>query len=111
MSWVSTGSSLIHLDLVVLLLVPHMAAARPRPLQPRAVDLHPGPGPVEALLLPRHGVPLRHADLLQREAGLHRLADRSHAEVLLLGCESEGEERDHAEGTRCGFCSREAVDC
>lgn len=64
MLWVSTGSSLNHFDSVVLLLVPNLAAARPRPLQPRALDLHACRCAVPAVLLPGHGIFVGHPDLL-----------------------------------------------
>lgn len=100
MLWVSTGFSLINLDSVVLLLVPDLAAPRSRPVQSGVVDLHAGYGAIALVFVPRYGVPLRHTDLFEREEGLHRSADGTYAQVLLLGGESEGEERNHTEGIR-----------
>lgn len=53
MLWVSTGSSLNHFDSVVLLLVPHLAAVRPRAVQPGPLDLYSGTSTDEAVLVPR----------------------------------------------------------
>lgn len=75
-----------------------MAAAGPHPVQPGAVDPHAGRGAGEAVLLPGDGLPGRRPHLRQREASEHSSADRSHAQVLLLGGEPALEERDHAEG-------------
>lgn len=77
-----------------------MAAAGPRPLQSGPVDLHTGARPDAPLLLPSHRVPQRHADLLEREARLHRVTDGPHAQVLLLGCEPSKQKRHHTKGTR-----------
>lgn len=99
MSWVSTGSSLIHLDLVILLLVPDMAAARPRALQSRPVDLHTGSCPIEIVLLSCHGIPVGHTDLLKCSPSVHSSADSSHVEVLLLGGESQSKKWNNTKGT------------
>lgn len=70
---------------VVLLLVPDVAAARSRPVQPGSLDLHTGARTVAPLLLSRDRVPLGHADLQQRAEGQHSPADGAHTQVLLLG--------------------------
>lgn len=76
-----------------------MAAAGPRPVQPGAVDLHAGPRTDASLLLPGDRVPQRHADLLEREARLHRAADGPHAQVLLLGGEPSKQKWYNTKGT------------
>lgn len=75
-----------------------MAAAGPCPLQPVPVDLHAGQCAGPSLLLPGHRVPQRHANLQQCATRQHRSADRAHAQVLLLGCESAAKERHRAQG-------------
>lgn len=92
MSWVSTGSSLIHLDLVVLLLVPHMAAARPCALQSCSVDLHTSTSTVKIVFVSGNRVPFGHSDLFQCSSGVHCSTNCPYVEVLLLGGESSGEE-------------------
>lgn len=76
-----------------------MAATGSRVVQPSALDLHSGARPDAALLLPGHRVPQRHADLLEREARLHRTADGPHAQVLLLGGEPSKQKWYHTKGT------------
>ena len=93
-------SSLIRLDLVVLLLIPDLAAARPRPFQPRPLDLHARVGAIEALLVPGDRVPVRHSDLLERQEGFDGSANSPHAQVLLLGGESKVEEWHYTQGFR-----------
>lgn len=75
------------LMVVFLFFISNMAAAGPRIVQPSAVDIHSGTGSDKAVLLLGDRVPQRHADLLEREARLHRAANRTHAQVLLLGGE------------------------
>lgn len=88
MSWVSTGNSLIHFDLVVLLLVPHMAAARPCSLQSRIMDLHTSSSTIKIVLLSRYGISFGHTDLFQRSSCVYGVANCPHVEILLLGGES-----------------------
>ena len=100
---------------------PAQAAARPLPLQPLPMDTHPSgragqpqriflfqinignPDLIwqlagEALLVPGHGVPVGHADLLERAARLHRPADDAHAQVLLLDRKPSGPHGNRAQG-------------
>ena len=54
----------------------------------------------EALLVPGHGVPVGHADLLERAARLHRPADDAHAQVLLLDRQPSGSHGNRAKGNK-----------
>lgn len=73
------------------------SATGSRTVQPGPVDIHAHARADPAVHVPGHRVPLGHADLLERETGVHRTADRAHAQVLLLGGEPEEQERDRAE--------------
>ena len=53
----------------------------------------------EALLLLGDRLSLRHPDLLQRPAGVHRAPDDAHLEVLLLDSRPQGPDRDHSQGS------------
>lgn len=83
---------------VFLPIVPHLAAVGPHSVQPGAVDPHAGGRAGQALLLPGHRLPCRRAHIRQREARQHCLTNRTHTQVLLLGCEPESEEWNHTEG-------------
>ena len=77
--WVSTGSSFIHLDLVVLLLVPHLAASRSRPLQSGAVGPHESNGSSKTIQLSLVGIPFGYTNLLEREKSVDRTSDYTHS--------------------------------
>lgn len=72
----------------VLLLLSDVAAARSCVVQPSVVDLHASTRAVAPVLVPRHGVPQRHADLQQRQESEHGAPDGPYTEVLLLGRQS-----------------------
>lgn len=88
-----------QLRLALLFLVSDVAAARPRPLQSRPMDLHARQRAGASLLVPGHRIPQRHPDLQQCATCQHGSPDRAHAQVLLLGGESACEERHCAQGT------------
>lgn len=92
--------SVNHLDLVVLLFILDLAAARPRSLQPRPVDIHSRLGADQAVLLSGNGVLVRHADLFECQEGVDGVADGAHPEVLLLGHQPQVQEWNIAKGNR-----------
>lgn len=73
-----------------------MAAAGPRVVQPGAVDPHSGRCTGASLLLPRHGLPRRRSHIRQRASRQHRVADCTHAQVLLLAGQPSDQERYRA---------------
>lgn len=85
MQWVSTGDGGGYSNLVVFRFISNMAAPRSRTLQPRIMDLYPGCGAIETLLVSGHRISLRYPNLLQRAKSVDGTPDCSHFEVLLLG--------------------------
>lgn len=76
------------------------SATRSRIVQPGPVDIHAHARADPAVHVLGHRVPLGHADLLERETGVHRTANCAHAQVLLLGGEPKEQERHRAKRPR-----------
>lgn len=73
-----------------------MAVAGPRAVQPGAVDPHSGRGTGAPLLLSGYGLPRRRSHIRQRASSQHRVADCTHAQVLLLAGQPSTQERHRA---------------
>lgn len=76
------------------------SVTRSRTVQPGLVDIHAHARADPTVHVLGHRVPLGHADLLERETGVHRTANRAHAQVLLLGGEPKKQKRHRAKRPR-----------